>query len=155
MTAGLDVDVIVRTSGPGWRKAWPSYAREAKALIHHAVDAVPVTRAGLVEVEFTTNAAVMALNFQFRGLKKPTNVLSFSNPHALFGGVALAYETVAAEAEAQGKLFSFHAKHLVLHGFLHLLGFDHETVMDRRLMERLETRILGAMGIPNPYFLAK
>jgi probable rRNA maturation factor len=98
---------------------------------------------------------VQALNRAFRGKDKATNVLSFANPSRPFGSIILGYETIKREALEQGKPFSFHAKHMILHGFLHLIGYDHETVADRRLMERLEIRILAVMGIPNPYILTK
>jgi probable rRNA maturation factor len=67
--------------------------------------------------------------------------------------MALAFETLRAEASAQKKEFISHAKHMILHGFLHLLGYDHQTAREARLMERLEIAILCDMGIPNPYLI--
>jgi len=100
------------------------------------------------------------LNRDFRGQDKPTNVLSFPSdekpkpgaPMVLLGDVVLAYETVAREAHAQGKSLAEHAAHMVVHGVLHLLGFDHErNEVDAQRMEALETQVLAKLGIPNPY----
>jgi probable rRNA maturation factor len=104
-----------------------------------------------VAVVFASDARLRALNAKFRGKDKPTNVLAFENPAAPLGGIALAFETISREAKAQGKTFVNHSKHLILHGFLHLAGYDHHTARDARLMEGLEIAILSAMGIPNPY----
>jgi probable rRNA maturation factor len=94
------------------------------------------------------------LNAEFRGKDQPTNVLSF--PAAMgaedtLGDIALAYETVAREAKEQNKTFLHHAQHLILHGVLHLLGYDHETDAQARIMEALETRLLDTIGIADPY----
>jgi probable rRNA maturation factor len=151
------LQISVATSGRGWTTAWKGREAGAKAIIRAALperEKFPAI-VGQVEVEFSSDAAVRALNKTFRGKDKPTNVLSFPNPRAPFGSIILAYETIKAEAQAQDKTLIRHAKHLILHGFLHLLGYDHETVTDRRLMERLEIRILAHMGIPNPYLSSK
>lgn len=150
------LQISVATSGRGWATAWKGREAGAIAVIQGATAYLPAAQIrGHVEVEFSSGAAVQALNKAYRGKDKSTNVLSFSNPHAPYGSIILAYETIKVEAEAQGKTFIRHAKHLILHGFLHLLGYDHEAVTDRRLMERLEIRILAAMGIPNPYLSSK
>ena len=111
------------------------------------------------------------LNAEFRGRPSPTNVLSWpaeeraaeidgempDAPEAgafgaiELGDIAIAYETCAREAEAAGKTLEAHATHLLVHGVLHLLGFDHERDRDATLMEGLETEILGKMGIEDPY----
>jgi probable rRNA maturation factor len=95
-----------------------------------------------------------ALNASFRKQDKPTNVLSFPSPgpaDSYRGDVALAYGVVAREARAQKKKFSDHAAHLAIHGTLHLLGFDHEKASDAKDMETLETELLAALGITDPY----
>ena len=104
-------------------------------------------------VVFASDARLRALNAKFRGKDKPTNVLAFENPAAPLGGIALAFETVFREAKAQRKTFVNHSKHLILHGFLHLAGYDHHSARAARLMEGLEIAILSDMGIPNPYVL--
>jgi probable rRNA maturation factor len=101
------------------------------------------------------------LNRDWRGIDRPTNVLSFPawEPRApappgaplLLGDVVLALETVAREAEAQGKPFADHLSHLVVHGVLHLLGYDHQTEIEAGVMETLETSILAGLGVADPY----
>ncbi len=80
-------------------------------------------------------------------------MLSFDGAPAALGDVVLALETIAAEAQAQGKPLADHLAHLVVHGVLHLLGYDHETQGQARSMERLEIEILAGLGIADPYHL--
>ena len=108
------------------------------------------------------------LNADFRGKPQPTNVLSWPSDErgaAIDGGtplapnpadpelgdIAIAYDTCAREAEQAGKPLTDHVTHLIVHGTLHLLGYDHERDADATLMEGLETEILGKMGLPDPY----
>lgn len=112
---------------------------------------------GTVSLLLGDDTAVTALNREFRGKDKPTNVLSFppapgapAEPGFL-GDIAVAAETVVAEAEFQGKSFEHHAAHLVVHGFLHLLGYDHEAPSDAEKMEARERAILRSLGIDDPY----
>ena len=104
----------------------------------------------------TDDSAIRLLNRNWRGVDAATNVLSFPTGRTggdplLIGDVVLAYETIAAEARADGKPFAHHVAHLVVHGFLHLLGFDHERKKDAEAMERLERDILQRLAIPDPY----
>lgn len=143
-----------------------------------AEDALPPGPAEL-SVVLTDDATVRTLNRDYRGKDKPTNVLSFAlwadggdeisvsdgnlgagsfedvaqGPLApvLLGDVILAFETMAREAVEQGKPFDHHVAHLVVHGVLHLLGYDHMNDPDAARMERLETEILAGLGIPDPY----
>jgi rRNA maturation RNase YbeY len=102
---------------------------------------------------FTSDDAVKALNTQWRGKDTPTNVLSFPAPETAgtLGDIALAYETCAREADEQGKSLKDHATHLLVHGLLHLLGYDHEADDDAAEMEGLEKDILARLGIADPY----
>lgn len=110
------------------------------------------TQAQDVAVVLSDDAAIRALNRDFRGRDKPTNVLSFpSDAPGEWGDIILAYETISREADGQGKPFSDHAAHLLLHGFLHLLGYDHVHDEDAGVMEALEIAILAKLGIDNPY----
>jgi probable rRNA maturation factor len=103
---------------------------------------------------------IARLNGQWRGQDKPTNVLAFPAP-ALYaagpnertplGDIAIAYETLAREAEVNGAAVSDHLSHLVVHGFLHLLGYDHHMDDEAERMERLERDILARMGVDDPY----
>jgi probable rRNA maturation factor len=101
------------------------------------------------------------LNRGWRGVDRPTNVLAFpalergrpipSEAPLLLGDVVLAFETVACEAEEQGKPFPDHLAHLIVHGVLHLLGYDHDNDTEAVAMEQLETSILASLGVPDPY----
>jgi probable rRNA maturation factor len=139
---------------------------------HRALEAV-LLRFGLPEGEVSLlgcdDARIAELNAEFRGKPTPTNVLSWpaeergadtpgalprlpKAPHeAEWGDVAIAYETCVAEALAQSKPFEAHVSHLLVHGILHLLGFDHENDADAQLMERFEVEILDTLGVPDPY----
>jgi probable rRNA maturation factor len=103
------------------------------------------------------DAALRALNLSWRGIDKPTNVLSFpaapgrSGEARTLGDIALAYETLAREAEDLGVSLAEHYRHLLVHGFLHLIGYDHETDAEAERMEALETRILAQLGVSDPY----
>lgn len=110
---------------------------------------------GTVSLLLGDDAAIAALNKEFRNKEGPTNVLSFlpaepAEPGFL-GDIALAAETIEAEAQIQGKSFDNHAAHLVVHGFLHLLGYDHMNEADAEAMEARERAILAGIGIEDPY----
>lgn len=114
-----------------------------------------------VSIVLTDDATIQALNRDWRGHDKPTNVLSFPSAAprvegspVLLGDIVIAYETVVAEARADGKPFVDHLAHLVVHGFLHLLGFDHEDDRAAAEMEALERDILAALLVPDPYSAA-
>jgi probable rRNA maturation factor len=148
--------IEVEVKAAAWRKAWPRAVADAKRLVAF-VETFPAFKGkagGDVAVLLTGGGALQELNAQFRGKNKPTNVLSFPNGESPpGGGIALSFETISAEAKAQGKPFVNHAKHMILHGFLHLHGYDHDKPRAARLMEGLEIAILAAMGIPNPYLI--
>lgn len=131
-----------------------------KGVVAAAVAAVrpPLAEGAELSLVFTDDAHIRALNRRFRRLDRPTNVLSFPAPMAendrfgpLLGDIALARETIRHEAEAEGLTFEGHVSHLILHGFLHILGYDHEEETTASDMERLETAILGGLGIADPY----
>lgn len=107
---------------------------------------------------FTDDAQMRELNRDWRKLDKPTNVLSFPAPRAPgaqpvtpLGDIFLGLETVKREAEEQGKAFRDHTAHLIVHGFLHLIGYDHETEAEAEEMEGEEIAVLARLGISNPY----
>ena len=107
-------------------------------------------------VALADDAEVRRLNATWRGKDAPTNVLSFPSPDnpaepSFIGDVVLARQTVVAEARDLGIPLAHHVQHLVVHGLLHLLGYDHETEAEAEEMESLETEILAGLGIPDPY----
>jgi len=154
----ITIDVIERA--PAWRRALP----KAPALCRVAARAALARAAGKLgaaelAIVLADDALVAALNRDYRGISKPTNVLSFASaapaPRGtslrLLGDVVLAYGTIAREARAQGKTLADHLAHLVVHGVLHLLGFDHERAGEARRMEALEVAILDELGVADPY----
>ena len=112
-----------------------------------------------LSVMLTDDESIRAINAQWRQKDAPTNVLSFPAPPSmpgaprLLGDIVIAHETTAREAEAEGKPFADHLGHLAVHGFLHLLGYDHESDTDAEVMERLEREILAKLGVPDPYLI--
>jgi len=110
---------------------------------------------GLVSVALSSDSHVAALNERFRGKAKPTNVLSFpagaGAPEGHLGDIVIARETVEREAHEQGVPVVHHVQHLVVHGILHLLGYNHTTAADAERMEALEIEILSELGVANPY----
>jgi probable rRNA maturation factor len=142
---------------------WPAEA-DLSSIADRAVaatlSAIGTDGAGSeVSLVFSDDAHVRALNAGWRGKDKSTNVLSFPAfpPRAdrglppLLGDVVLAAETVAAESAAEGKPLADHIAHLIVHGILHLIGYDHETDAEAEEMEELERRILAGLGIADPY----
>jgi probable rRNA maturation factor len=138
-------------------------------LWNDTADGEPVVRRAIAEaaatlstpgaelaIVLTDDSAIRLLNRTWRGVDAATNVLSFPTGRTggaplLIGDIVLAYETIAAEALAEGKPFAHHLAHLAVHGFLHLLGYDHERKKDAEAMERLERDILQRLAIPDPY----
>jgi probable rRNA maturation factor len=140
---------------------------DSEAVIERAIAAAAVAaNADLGEAELavmlTDDTGIRTLNNNWRGIDKPTNVLSFpalppsggSGPDEaprMLGDIAIAYQTTRAEADDEQKPFDHHLSHLAVHGFLHLIGYDHENDDDAEAMETLETAILAQLGIPDPY----
>jgi probable rRNA maturation factor len=107
---------------------------------------------GRLTILLANDARLKALNHEFRGRNKPTNVLSFpAREDGYAGDIALAHGVTRKEALAAAKRFADHASHLVVHGVLHLAGHDHERARDAAVMEKLETKILARLGVPDPY----
>jgi probable rRNA maturation factor len=130
-----------------WRRHAAPLRRAARAALKHR-DKADASLAILL----ADDARLKALNRKFRGKDRSTNVLSFpANDAGYLGDIALAYGVTAREAKAAGKTIGRHAAHLVVHGVLHLLGFDHEKARDARVMEGLEAEILAKLGISDPY----
>ena len=150
----------------GWPGAadWSSLANSA-ASAAIAVCGASLPSACEVSIRLTSDAEVHALNRDYRGKDKPTNVLSFPMfapeeiadlahsdlPELLLGDIVLAYETCAAEAAEKGVPLEAHASHLIVHGMLHILGYDHKEESAAEEMEALERRAMAAIGLHDPY----
>jgi probable rRNA maturation factor len=105
-----------------------------------------------VSVVLTDDREIQKLNAEYRGLNKPTNVLSFeTKDEEMLGDIVIAYQTLMHEALEEKISFEAHFRHLLIHGFLHLCGFDHLNDEQAELMENTEIAILEKMGITNPY----
>jgi probable rRNA maturation factor len=140
---------------------------EAEAVIHRAIEAAAeLTDADVGQAELavmlTDDTGIQTLNSNWRGIDKPTNVLSFpalqpevaagpDDAPRMLGDIAIAYQTTRKEADDEQKPFDHHLSHLAVHGFLHLIGYDHETDDEAEAMEDLEREILARLGIADPY----
>jgi probable rRNA maturation factor len=145
-------------------EAWlalPDLDRLARSAVTAALSGAGVDQQGKeIALLFTSDQSIAAINAEWRGQNKPTNVLSFPAAAGLLvpegeehplGDVVLAYGVVVSEAAEQGKTLRDHTAHLIVHGVLHLLGFDHQSDCEAQKMERLETSILQKLGISDPY----
>jgi probable rRNA maturation factor len=159
MTTALQIHVSI--DDPRWREAGVT-----AALVRRAVKAALARQAtGLraeLSVALADDATVRGLNRDWRRQDKPTNVLAFpagdvtaagmaGGPPRPLGDVILAYQTVDREARAQGKTVVAHTSHLIVHGVLHLLGFDHDTDAAAADMEAVEVAVLARLGVADPY----
>jgi probable rRNA maturation factor len=146
----IDIDV----QSPLW-SAQAAAEPTVRAAIAAAAAMLAVAH-GEVSVVLTDDAAIRLLNRQWRKIDKPTNVLSFPAAKAggevtLLGDIVIAYETLARECADEGWLFLHHLAHLTVHGFLHLLGYDHQNDAQAEAMEALESKIMTRLAMPDPY----
>ena len=140
--------IDIEIEDPAWSVDLPN----AEQLALEAAEAA--TAEGGLTILLTDDATVADLNLRFRDKAGPTNVLSFpaaENPEGHLGDLALAFGVCAREAGEQGKPLEHHLQHLVVHGVLHLVGYDHMTDADAEEMEGLERVILAGLGVPDPY----
>ncbi|MGB5084778.1 MAG: rRNA maturation RNase YbeY [Methylocystis silviterrae] len=151
------MEIDVNVAAPAWRRVG-DLENLTKECVRQslAVSGAVLAPECEISVTFCNDAAIQQLNAEWRGKDQPTNVLSFPTPgeigrKPLLGDVIVAFETVAKEAEQQGKLLRAHTAHMVAHGFLHLIGYDHETAAEAERMEALERKIAMALGFPDPY----
>lgn len=154
MTITVDIEI----EDEAWTQAEP----EVEALVWRAAQAVldaheDIAGHGIV-ILLADDDSVQALNRDFRQKDYPTNVLSFpspqnpeANPEGQIGDIALAFGVCQREAAEQGKPLSHHLQHLVAHGVLHLLGYDHQDDGEAEAMEAFEREILAGLDIPDPY----
>jgi probable rRNA maturation factor len=151
-SSGPTVDVIVESAH------WNKHPGAADMVQRAVATAAPAAaRTSELAVMLADDKSVRGLNRQWRGKDQATNVLSFPAPangrapSRFLGDIVIAYETTEAESRAEGKPFDHHLVHLVVHGFLHLLGYDHESDGEAEEMERLERKILARLDVPDPY----
>jgi probable rRNA maturation factor len=162
-------DILISVTDERWREAegvLPAVRTAALAALAGVGLADAAAVRAEVSIDLSDDAAIQALNRDYRRKDMPTNVLSFpgfddpaeledglgpDGPPLLLGDVILAYQTVAREAAEQGKPLLDHVRHLVVHGVLHLMGHDHEEDAEAEEMEALERRVLLGLGVPDPY----
>jgi probable rRNA maturation factor len=161
--AAPSLEIIV--DSPLW-KAQRGFRSVLQRAIAEAA-CVAATTGGELAIVLTDDSAIRALNRDWRGKDQPTNVLSFPAPDdlpparlagepgrvRLLGDIVIAYETMAREALAERRPFRHHLAHLAVHGFLHLVGHDHEVEVEAEAMETLEIAVLARLKVPNPYVL--
>ena len=153
--AGASLAVEIVRHEAGWTRAKITDALLKRAA-RAALSAVSSPRSdGRVTLVLANDAEMRALNSTWRGKDAPTNVLSFPADAALdrgfLGDIVLAYEMTRTEAKERGIPFADHVSHLVIHGVLHLRGFDHAEEEEAERMERVERIALAAIGIADPY----
>ena len=162
--ADIDVDIDIEAAGWG-AVLGDDFEGAVSAVVQAALRDGGLTRAAEVGIRFTDDATVRQLNRDYRGRDKATNVLSFAlseageasesaepgSPPLMLGDLVLGLETVLVESEGQQKAPSDHTYHLLIHGALHLMGYDHQTKAEADRMESLETRLCARFGIADPY----
>lgn len=148
--------IEIATNAEGWPPALEARAEEAvRAAL--AQSKARVTGAAELSIVLTDDAEQRELNRDWRGIDKTTNVLSFPQIEpfgpvvGILGDIILARETLEREAAEMGIGFDAHFTHLVVHGFLHILGYDHMDDDEALVMESLETQILASLGVADPY----
>lgn len=154
----ISIDLAVEAGDWPKKQALRGLVKRAVAAALQEADVAPDSRSEL-SVVFTDDASIRTLNAGWRGKDKATNVLSFpafpTKPGGkippMLGDIVLAAETVAREAELEGKPLDHHITHLVIHGLFHLLGHDHEEAGEAERMEALERSALSRLAIPDPY----
>ena len=149
------IDVIIES--PSWERIG-NLEQTAEDAIHAVLVETDTKILPQAEVSllFCDDATIKKLNKTWRGKNQATNVLSFPSPgrvdrRMMIGDIAIAFETTQAEALAEGKALQAHVIHLIVHGFLHLLGHDHEQAAEAEMMENVERRVLARLGVADPF----
>ncbi len=151
--------IEITVEEPRWQKALPNCDSVVQTIVQIVLETVATyLTAYEISIVLANDNFVQKLNRQYRDQDKPTNVLSFPtmdsptpNRPIILGDVILAYETIKRETEEQNKTLEEHFSHLLIHGVLHLLGYDHQTPAEAEAMEAIEVNILAEFNITNPY----
>ncbi len=157
------VDIIFES--PLWAKSKLSARQHVHDVLAVTWDMIPKRPKGVIPeltITLSHDSKIQIINKQYRSKDKPTNVLSFPMFDKLsdipfgagqipLGDIIIAFETIKHEATEQNKTLLDHFTHMLVHGFLHLLGYDHMNDTDAKSMESLEIKILKELGIDNPY----
>ncbi len=169
----IQIKTNIDLTSAKWKNAFPRYRKKigeavALACLQAKKPAALKERAFDINIILTTDANIKKLNKNYKGKDKPTNVLSFPQikmeglkksdlkmyPQEMIiplGDIIIAHQITKKEAKAEQKEFEAHVMHLVIHGVLHLLGYDHKTKKAAELMEKLEVKLMKALDYPNPY----
>lgn len=153
------IDLQISVEGGDWPSEDALQALAQRAIEASFAQVGDLEPGQTVSILFTDDETIRDLNARFRNKDKSTNVLSFPGPEDApfpgipphLGDIALAYETIVREAQAEGKPFEHHLTHLIVHGFLHLAGYDHIEPEEAEEMEGLERIILQGLAISDPY----
>ena len=150
----LQIDIQIQS--PLW-DAQPLAARTIRDAIG-AASTMLSTAGGEVSILLTNDSVIRDLNRDWRGIDKPTNVLSFpasdlrpAGEARSLGDIIIAFETLERECDEENRIFLHHLAHLAVHGFLHLIGYDHQTDVQAEEMEGLESKIMRRLNLPDPY----
>jgi probable rRNA maturation factor len=168
----LQIDALIAINDPSWIREVKDVRKDAELVVKMTLECMrsflPAVLLNLKDeaiglaVVLTDNKEMQELNYRFRGKNVPTNVLSFpadleapqpEEQEMVLGDIILAYGVVKQEAIEQGKPFAHHMTHMMVHGLLHLLGFDHMSEAEAEAMEAHERDILSRFNIPDPYAL--
>lgn len=151
--SGHNGEIAIAISTPDWQDALPALKALVHTAAHAAANHLQDRRNGELSVAFVSDTQIQTLNKTYRGKDKPTNVLSFpaDNINPSLGDIVIAFETCAREAKEKTISLSDHTTHLLVHGYLHLNGYDHIEDMDAQRMEALEIKILRSLDIASPY----
>lgn len=145
------IDVLIKD--PAWNNHIDDPARFSLEVIEAVQYVLEVYQEGEISIALIGDAEIHVLNRAYRGKDTPTNVLSFSDkgPAPLLGDIVIARETVVSEAEDAGIPLNDHLAHMLIHGFLHLQGYDHKEDQEAAVMENIEIKALRRLNIDNPY----
>ena len=156
-----NLTICLRDAEPRWKSLKFDVTGCCELALQASFDTVGNQDGGEVSILLSSDSVIAELNQKYRGVKGPTNVLSFPTELSeidyvgavprLLGDIVVSFDTVVSEAEVASITIQSHLAHMLVHGALHLFGFDHQLIEEARVMERLEIQSLEILGIVNPY----